>query len=216
MKMNVVERAPSEKTKSCLLIGKASYPKADGVAIIEDTSLVCLADREVFEFLFLQYQDKILRYQFGLVRDIEDAHDLTQKTFMRAWEKLPTLKDKSLFLPWLYKIARNIVYDYWRSKKDGLSLPWDSLSEQQSIISISGPEEVIEVAEIIRLALAAMTPKYRACLLLYAVYGFTKQEIAKLLGISQASVTTYYCSAKRQFRQAYDRLKRESFIADLN
>ena len=96
------------------------------------------------EFLFLQYQDKILRYQFGLVRDIEDAHDLTQKTFMRAWEKLPTLKDKSLFLPWLYKIARNIVYDYWRSKKDGLLLPWDSLSEQQSIISISGPEEVIE------------------------------------------------------------------------
>jgi len=215
MKMNVVERAPSEKVESCLQVFASPNFEEDDMAF-EDPSLVLQADRELFEVLFMQYQDKILRYLYRLVRDIEDAHDLTQKTFMRAWEKLPTLKDKSRFLPWLYKIARNIACDYWRSEKNSLLLSWEDLSEQQSIISISGPEEVIEVAEIISLALAEMTPKYRACLLLYAVYGFTKQEIAKLLGISQASVTTYYCSAKRQFRQAYDRLKRELFIADLN
>ena len=62
MKMNVVERAPSEKTKSCLLIGKASYPKADGVVIIEDTSLVCLADREVFERLCAKASGAVLRH----------------------------------------------------------------------------------------------------------------------------------------------------------
>src|SRR5438128_495984 len=120
MKMNAVELAPSDKAESCLPIGSSSYAEANDVAITEDTSLVRRADREVFEVLFLQYKDKILRYQYSLVRDIEDAHDLTQKTFMRAWEKLPTLKDESRFLPWLYKIARNVGYDYWRSKKDVL------------------------------------------------------------------------------------------------
>ena len=209
MKMNAVELAPSVKAESSLSMSSSAYAEADDVAITEDTSLVRRGDREVYEVLFLQYKDKILRYQYGLVRDIEDAHDLAQKTFMRAWEKFPTLKDESRFLPWLYKIARNVVYDYWRSKKDVLLIPWENLSEQQSNISISGPEEVIEMTELVRLALAALAPKYRDCLLLYAVYGFSKEEIAKFVGISKESVTTYLCSARSQFRQAYDRLKRE-------
>lgn len=215
MKTNAVELTPLDKAESCLPIGSSSYHEAVDAAITEDTSIL-QANREIFEVLFLQYKDKILRYQYSLVRDIEDAHDLTQKTFMRAWKKLPSLKDKSRFLPWLYKIARNVVYDYWRSKKDVLLFPWENLAEQQSIISISGPEEIIEMAELIRLALAALTPKYRDCLLLYAVYGFSKQEIAQFVGISKESVTTYLCSARSQFRQAYVRLKRESCIVGFN
>jgi len=207
--MNAVELAPSGKAERYLPITSTSRAEANDVANTEDPTLVHRVEREVFEALFTRYKDKIFRYQFGLVRDIENAHDLTQKTFMRAWERLPTLKDKSRFLPWLYTIARNVAYDFWRSKKNVLIYPWERLTEQQRMMSIPGPEEAVEVAELVRLALATLTPKYRDCLLLYTVYGFTTQEIAKLVGISNDSVITYLCYARSQFRQAYLRLRRE-------
>jgi RNA polymerase sigma-70 factor, ECF subfamily len=207
--MNAVELAPLGKAEPYLLTTSPSCAEAIEVANTEDATIVHRVGREFFETLFLRYKDKILSYQFGLVRDIEDARDLTQKTFMRAWEKLSTLQDESRFLPWLYTIARNVAYDYWRSKKKVQLYPWETLTEQKSIMSIQGPEVVVEVAELVRLALEAMTPKYRTCLLLYTVYGFSKQEIGEMVGISNESVTTYLCYARSQFRQAYLRLRRK-------
>ena len=209
MKMNVVELAPVDKADPCLPIAASPCAEANDGANTRSVTIEHRADREVFEALFLRYKDKIFNYQFGLVGDIEDARDLTQKTLMRAWEKLPTLQDESRFSPWLYTIARNVVYDYWRSKKKVLLCSWENLTDQQTMMSIQGPEEVVEVAELIRLALAGLAPKYRACLLLYAVCGCSTQEIAKLVGISKESVPTYLCSARSQFRQAYLRLRRE-------
>jgi RNA polymerase sigma-70 factor (ECF subfamily) len=211
--MNTVEFAPSGKAEPYLPVASPSCAAANEVTNAEDATLVHRADREVFEALFLQYKDKIFSYQFSLVRDIEDARDLTQKTFLKAWEKLPTLQDKSRFLPWLYKIARNVAYDYWRSKKKVLLYPWENITEQQTIISIAGPEEAVGVAELVRLALAALTPKYRDCLLLH-IYGFSPQEIAKLVGIGKESVPTYLCYARSQFRQVYLRLNRECCTAE--
>lgn len=214
--MNAVETEPSGKAEPCLSIASPSYAEVSEIANTEDAALLHRANREVFEVLFLQYKDKIFSYQFSLVRDREDAHDLTQKTFLKAWEKLPTLQNESRFLPWLYKIARNVAYDYWRSKKRVMIYSWENLTEQQNFMSMPSPEEVVEVAELVRLTLAALTPKYRDCLLLQAIYGFSLQEIAKLVGISKESVPTYLSYARNQFRQEYLRLKRESCTAGFN
>ncbi len=209
MKMNAVVLAPVDKDEPCLPIAVSPCAEANDSANTRDATIVHRADQEAFKVLFLRYKDKIFSYQFGMVGDIEDAHDLTQKTLIRAWEKLPTLRDETRFLSWLYTIARNVTYDYWRSKKKILLYSWENLMEQQSVMSIQGPEEVVEMAELIRIALLALTPKYRACLLLHTVYGCSTQEIAKLVGISKKSVATYLCSARSQFRQAYLRLRRE-------
>lgn len=215
--MNAVETTPSSKAETCLSIVSVYQAEvSEATDTKHATSIHHRADREVFEILFLQYKDKIFSYQFNLVRDREDAHDLTQKTFLKAWEKLPTLQDESRFLPWIYKIARNVACDYWRSKKGVLFYSWENLKEQQSIVSIPGPEEVVEVAELVRLALAELSPKYRDCLLLQSLYGFSPQEIARLVGISKDSVPTYLCYARRQFRQEYLRLKRECLTAGFN
>ncbi len=207
--MNTMEFTPSGKAGTCLSVALPSHDEVNNATNTKEAKPVHLGNRRAFEVLFQQYKDKIYRYQFGLVRDIEDAHDLTQKTFLRAWEKLPTLQDESRFIPWLYKIARNIAYDHLRSKKKALLHPWEDLKEQQGTISVPSPEEVVAEAELVRLALAALSPKYRECLLGQTIYGFSQQEIAELVGISKESVSTYLCYARMQFRQAYLRLKHE-------
>ncbi|MBO0780730.1 MAG: sigma-70 family RNA polymerase sigma factor [Ktedonobacteraceae bacterium] len=210
--MCAAKLAPASKIEPPLLIPSLSPIAADD-GTKENTATVPSVNLEVFEALFLEYKERICRYQFSLVENIEDAHDLTQKTFIKAWEKLSTLRDESRFSPWLYTIARNVACDYWRSKKKILLYLSENFIEQQNMMGIQGPEEIVEMSEIIKLALASLTPKYRACLLLSTVYGFSTAEIARFVGISKESVTTYLCSARSQFRQAYLQLKREQYTA---
>lgn len=207
--MNALEFAPSVEAESGPSNAFPSNADVDIAVITGHGTLTCRANREAFEGLFRQYSDQIFSFQFRLVGNIEDARDLTQKTFLKVWENLPTLHDESKFIPWLYKIARNVAYDHWRSTKKISVYSWDDVTEQQSAMSGSAPEEEAMAAELIRLALAALTPKYRACLLLHILYGFSFQEIAGLLGIKRDSVVTYICYARNQFRQAYKALKQE-------
>jgi RNA polymerase sigma-70 factor (ECF subfamily) len=72
---------------------------------------------------------------------------------------------------------------------------------------VAGPEEQIEVAELIKLALAQLSPQYRACLLLQHVVGFSQREIAQALKLSEKSISIYVGRGSEQFRQAYERLE---------
>lgn len=207
--INTMKFTPLGMAGSCLSIALPSDGEVNGTKNTEEAKLVHQGDRAAFEGLFQQYKDKIFSYQLSLVGDIEDARDLTQMTFLRVWEKLPTLQDESRFMPWLYKIARNVAYDHWRRKKKALLLPWEDLTEQHGMMSTPSPEEGVLEAELVRLALAELPPKYRECLLRQTIYGFSQEEIAEFVGISKESVRTYLCYARRQFRQAYQRLKHE-------
>ena len=60
------------------------------------------------------HREAISRYIYGLVRDPAEAEDLTQETFLRAYKKLPTLRNPTKSIPWLYRIATNVSYDRFR------------------------------------------------------------------------------------------------------
>jgi RNA polymerase sigma-70 factor (ECF subfamily) len=70
-----------------------------------------------------------------------------------------------------------------------------------------GPEGAVEHAEQVKLALAQVSPRYRACLLLQLVAGFSQREIAQSLNMSEKSVSVYVSRGSEQFRQAYERLE---------
>jgi RNA polymerase sigma-70 factor, ECF subfamily len=170
--------------------------------LIEAVELARAGDSEAFRPLFERYKNEIYGYIVGLTSNAEVAHDLSQETFLKAWEKLPTLHDASKFKPWLYAIARNLVHD-WRRRQKIFWESWEQIGEQDFFVYESYPEDELAEVQLVRRALAKVPMRYRNCLLLQEVGGFSRDEIAELLGMSKASVSTYQSVARKRFRQAF-------------
>jgi RNA polymerase sigma-70 factor, ECF subfamily len=165
-------------------------------------------DDASFATLYKMYYMPIFRHLYRMVGNEEDAHDLVAMTFTRAWYSLPGVKDGRHFRGWLYKIATNRAIDFIRmSKTKKRAHPYlERLKEEYSDEYRTGFEERLEEQELIKLALEQIAPKPRACLSLYQE-GFSLEEIAQQMGMRKKSVATYLSTARRQFLEAYHRLK---------
>jgi RNA polymerase sigma-70 factor, ECF subfamily len=153
---------------------------------------------EAFAALVQHFQKEIYTYTAKHVRDHEDAHDLTQQVFLKAW----------------LNIAKNVMNDYWRKKKI-IALSWEDLTAKDVTSDIPGPEDEAERTELIRIALSRLPPKLRLCLLLYTLEGFSSSETARIAGIKEASVGTYISMARKQLRSIYHHLENENVIEKL-
>lgn len=166
---------------------------------------------ESFTALVQRFQKEIYTYTAKHVRDHEDAHDLTQQVFLKAWLNIASLKETTCFRLWLYKIAKNVIKDYWRKKRI-IALSWEDLTAKDVTSEMPGPEGRAEIAELIKIALTRLPPKLRLCLLLYTLDGFSHAETAKAAGIKEASVGTYISMARKQLRSIYHHLENENVI----
>lgn len=163
---------------------------------------------EAFAMLVERYEHEIYRYLVGMLGDCEEAQDLSQQVFLKAWINLPALQNAASFKAWLYSIARHLMCDHWRGKKPS-SQSWEELLEGNAEPGLPGPEECIVEMELINMALLELPLKLRQCLVLRFVEGFYPCEIACMVGISVTSVSTYISMARRQFRAIFERLKDE-------
>jgi RNA polymerase sigma-70 factor, ECF subfamily len=158
-----------------------------------------------FEKLYRKYYNRICSYLVHTVGDEGVGCELTQETFFKAWQALPSLRKTATFTGWLYRIATNLAYDYQRYNKRRIKELYDRRNELEEMIVV-GPEEQIEAEETLRLALASIPWKYRACLILYHVEGISKQKIAAYLEIKENSVGTYVSAGMEQLRQNYGKI----------
>lgn len=139
-------------------------------------------DQEMFALLYQTYVDRIYRYVYFRVADDNIAQDITSQIFLKVWEKLDTYQaGQSPFMAWIYRIARNTVIDYYRTKKFTISL------ENAQPIELSHDDEVDEKLDIqiqsqkLRAALRGLTKEQRQVLILKFVDGLSTTEIAKQL-----------------------------------
>lgn len=143
--------------------------------------------------------------QFELTEEV--AEDLHQETFIRAWTRLPELKDDVQISSWLCQIAARLAIDFIRRKQklSFLPLPVDEAQEYElsEYISTTSPEEQVINAELIELALAQISRASRICIILYAEYGFSQAEIAEMLGITGKGVSAHISRGRKQFRKVY-------------
>jgi RNA polymerase sigma-70 factor (ECF subfamily) len=169
-------------------------------------------DEAAFDCLFQAYNTRICTYLLHMVGNMEEAHDLAQETFLKAWKALSqTTQSFDLrFDSWLYRIATHTAIDYLRSKQ----FRWLRFIQRDQdawnrVVSPDNLEERVAEYEHIMQALAQVTAKYRACLLLQVEAGLTQKEIAHLLKSTEKSVSVYVSRGREQFRQAYVRLAAE-------
>jgi len=177
-------------------------------------------DGEVLDFgvIYEKFRRPIHSYIYRLLSSQEDADDLTQEVFMRAYMAWNDLYDRENLSPWLYRITTNLCVDLLRRRK---RISWWPLSRpNRASEQLDGPGEedtsnlladnggIPEIAERehIQLALANMPPDYAVVLVLNAAQGVPYQEIAVIVGISPNAAATRISRAKRMFAEQYRRL----------
>jgi RNA polymerase sigma-70 factor, ECF subfamily len=168
-------------------------------------------DKLAFDTLFENYNTRICTYLTHIVGNEEEGRDLTQETFLKAWQSIGSLRKESCFETWLYRIATNTAIDYLRKRKVHWSC-WETIENENvpASMRVAGPEEQVAEKEHIRQALAKVSLKYRTCLLLQLVADFSQRQIAASLKISEKSVSVYVSRGCEQFRVAYQQLSRTS------
>lgn len=189
---------------------------SDAENIPDECQLVIRAhngDQRAFELLYERYNTRICRYLSRMAGNDGVGCELAQETFLKAWEALPRLREPSRFASWLYRIATNCAYNYQHRAKHLQIIPWETNEGRDEELSIAGPEEQVEETELLKLALALVSPTYRPCLILYVIEELPQRRIADLLKIKESSVSKYVSRGKEELRQIYHRLMIEQGAA---
>lgn len=126
------------------------------------------------------YADAIFRMCYAKTGNRDEAKDLSQETFVRAWAELCKGKEIRDMRPFLYTVARNLVKDYYKRKKPVLErdLPEGVLEMAPS----EGNQALLAEAELMARAVRALAEPYRESLILHLIEGLPVQEIALRLG----------------------------------
>jgi RNA polymerase sigma-70 factor (ECF subfamily) len=154
-------------------------------------------NREARQQLYHIFVQRIFNFVMGMVRVKEDAEDITQDSFVLALRNLSKLKEPARFEQWLYRIARNEVYQRYRRKKAS-HVPLDDNVQQQPPPSgkareSGNPEEEVlrdELGRVVEQALQSLPPKLREVFILSVLHQKSYQEIAEIVGRSLLSVKT--------------------------
>jgi RNA polymerase sigma-70 factor (ECF subfamily) len=170
----------------------------DSAATDEELVARCLAgDTECFNQLVVRWERPIFALAYRLLGHDEDARDVCQDTFLRAFRALPGFKGQAKFSSWLYRIAINLCRDWIRRQRrtpvvpapDGVELAELDTSAQKD----EPMEDVLDrrqLSQSVAKAMRILTADQRSALILKEYHGLTFQEIAELLGCPLSTVKT--------------------------
>ena len=180
----------------------------------DDTDLVIIervmnGDSEAFSILVERYQDRIYSVALGYTYNRDDAVDITQDTFVKAYQKIRTFDSASAFYTWLYRIAINTSIDFLRKKKTRNIDSLDDAKYQEvgfepmSRDPGADPEKVAvrsEQAAILRKAVSSLSHKLRSVAVLHDVEGLSQEEVARILRIPLGTVKSRVSRARAELK----------------
>src|SRR5215470_4037969 len=180
---------------------------------LRDEEIVTLCQqgqREVFEVLVRKYMEKAFRIAFDFTHDTEEAKDLSQDAFLRAFSRIKQFDCRSSFYTWFYRLVVNLCLDHTRRKG---RVVWERLeSDAESTVvpaaltdTSAGPDQEAMAGETKRRVdrtLEAMPKKQRTAFLLRNHQGLSIPDIAKVMKTTEGTVRVYLHRAVAALRQS--------------
>jgi RNA polymerase sigma-70 factor, ECF subfamily len=161
-------------------------------------------DQRAFNALVECYQRRLYNYCYRMVGNADDACDVTQEAFVRAYRNIASFRVGEPFLPWLYRIAHNLSIDHLRRRPNNLSLDVEVEEGREPGGGGNNPEDAAqenETKRLINAAIADLPPKYRSVMMLRHGQGMPLEEIAEALGLPLNTVKVHLHRAREQMRK---------------
>jgi RNA polymerase sigma-70 factor, ECF subfamily len=185
----------------------AAYPVSE-----EDREVVRrvqAGDTEAFEVLVEKYKRKAFRLAYGVLRDQEEALDVAQEAFVKAFRSLPKFKGESAFYTWLFRITMNVALDRKRQRTSrAKSLGTDDVPpeewERTAVATDASPDDEAASAERrarIGRALETLPEHHRSIIILSDIEGLSYREIAEVLAIPMGTVMSRLHNARKRLRE---------------
>lgn len=155
---------------------------------VEDRDLITKARRgavEAYNLLVSRWEKRVFNYLLRLVRDREDALDLSQEVFLKAYQNLGKLEDIGRFGPWLFRIAHNEAYSLLRKRKPDVAVVPE---EGGNFEPRPQPAFPIELTLAVESALGRLSEDQREAVILKIYQGFKFEEIAEVLSCPVSTV----------------------------
>jgi RNA polymerase sigma-70 factor (ECF subfamily) len=169
-------------------------------------------DTEAFDELVTRYRTRVFSMIYNMVHNEQDAWDLAQDSFLKAWKSIKRFRGRSSFYTWIYRIVMNVTIDWLRKKHvKGVDAEFDDATQLREVDPASKtvpqtealPYEMMERDEIrtrIGKAIAQLSPEQRAVILMKEIEGMQYHEIAEALGCSIGTVMSRLFYARKKLQ----------------
>jgi len=180
-------------------------------------------DMAAFEELVARHRDKIYARAFSMLRNEDDATDLSQEAWVKGWQRLHQFQGDSSFATWMTRIVINLCLDQLRKNKRVKSESIDEMNEEtgcverQMPVITPNPTENLERGELrqrIDKALGQLSYEHRTVLILHEFEELEYKLIAKKMGCSIGTVMSRLFYARRKMAALLAGLKREEFKSE--
>jgi RNA polymerase sigma-70 factor (ECF subfamily) len=165
-------------------------------------------DQAAFEALVQRYERQIYNFIYRMMGDADDAYDLTQDCFVRAYRSLPGTSSDVNISAWLHRIASNACLDVLRRRQKIRWLPWDSTKHDNLLEAHASddPEQrtvTFETSSAVQATLNMMSPRNRLALVLREYEGLSCEDIGEVMGLSRSAVKSILFRGREEFRKLY-------------
>ena len=183
------------------------------IATVDDRALVRQAqggDYSAFDTLVQKYQERVYATIYHMTSNHEDANDLTQETFIKAYKALNSFKGDSSFFTWVYRIAVNKTINFLKGRKNKIHLSLNDLDfnaehdpEIVTFISEKTPRRdmgLTELQEKLNEAMQKLSDVHRLVVTLHDVQGLSHEEISKIMDCNTGTVRSRLFYARQQLQ----------------
>ncbi len=177
-------------------------PDPQEVALLERCQK---GDAESFRVLVERYQRRTYWIAHNMLGNYELAQDISQEAFVRVFRNLARFDIRKNFYTWLYQIVVNLCIDQLRKASHGKAVDLEEVGGVAD--EAGGPTEATgrsELRERVHKSLDRLPPKYKAVLTLRDIQGFACEEIAEIVGCTNATVRWRLHRARRLFKALWD------------
>lgn len=185
-------------------------PQPDDLTLVRQAQA---GDANAYDELVRRYQRQIYGVVYHMTSHHEDANDLTQEAFVKAWQALKSFKGDSSFFTWIYRIAVNRTLNHLKQRKfrDGkhamslndLDVEAEHHPDLVALASDKTPRRALaleELKEKLNVALQRLSENHRIVVTLHDIQGLPHDEIARVLGCNTATVRTRLFYARQQLQ----------------